>query len=235
MMTRLDPSLLAGLPAFEGLSNDDLGQVLQKAGSRRIREGMTVFDQDAEAYSFFLLLDGRVRALKTTSDGQQVVMRHIMPGELLGIAHALGRDTYPATALAVTDCVVLTWKSPDWREFATRWPSFGMNTYKAVGARLQDAQTQVIEMATQQVERRVAHALLRLANQSGRKTEEGILIDFPISRQDIAEMTGTTLHTVSRLLTAWEEKGLVKGGRLQVCISDPHRLFLLAEGQSGRV
>jgi hypothetical protein len=61
----------------------------------------------------------------------------------------------------------------------------------------------------EQVQRRVAHALLRLAKQAGRKVEEGVRIDFPISRQDIAEMTGTTLHTVSRILSAWEERGWV--------------------------
>jgi CRP/FNR family transcriptional regulator, nitrogen oxide reductase regulator len=78
----------------------------------------------------------------------------------------------------------------------------------------------------------VAHALLRLAQQTGRRTEEGIVIDFPISRQDIAEMTGSTLHTVSRLLAAWEEKGLVKSGRQRVTVVQEHRLFLLSQGDS---
>ena len=70
------------------------------------------------------------------------------------------------------------------------------STLQAIGQRLQDAQTRIIEASTEEVERRVAHALLRLAQQAGRKIERGIEIDFPISRQDIAEMTGTTLHTV---------------------------------------
>lgn len=151
---------------------------------------------------------------------------------LMGIAQALGRSTYPASAIAVVDCVVLSWQSQLWPKFATAYPAFGMNTFKTVGARFVDAQTQVIELATEQVERRVAHALLRLIKQAGRQTEAGILIDFPLSRQDIAEMTGTTLHTVSRLLTVWEEKGLVRSGRQQVTVVEPHRLMLLAEGQS---
>ena len=82
----------------------------------------------------------------------------------------------------------------------------------------------------EQVERRIAHALLRLVQQSGRKVEAGVEIDFPISRQDVAEMTGATLYTVSRVLSAWEEKGLVAGGRQKITLRDPHRLFLLAEG-----
>ena len=85
-------------------------------------------------------------------------------------------------------------------------PSLATNTLQTVGSRLQETHTRVIEMSTQQVERRVAHALLRLAKQAGRKVEQGVEIDFPISRQDIAEMTGTTLHTVSRTLSAWESR-----------------------------
>jgi len=231
---RLDRSLIAGLPAFEGIAPDDLDRMLASARSLRVEKDATIFEQDGEAHSFFLLLDGRVRVVKTTPDGQQVIVRYIVPGELMGIAHALGRDTYPASAVAVVDCVVLAWPGRLWTEFATAYPTFGMNTYKTVGARLQDVQTQVVEMATEQVERRVAHALLRLVHQSGRKTADGILIDFPISRQDIAEMTGTTLHTVSRLLTAWEDQGLVKSGRRQVSVTEPHRLMLLAEGRLDR-
>lgn len=231
-MNRLDRSLIIGLPVFEGIPPDDLDKMLANARSLRVAKDGAIFEQDGEARSFFLLLDGRARVVKTTPDGQQVIVRYILPGELMGIAHALGRDTYPASALAVVDCVVLAWPGRLWPEFATAWPSFGMNTYKTVGARLNDMQTQVVEMATQQVEQRVAHALLRLVRQSGRKTEDGILIDFPISRQDIAEMTGTTLHTVSRLLTAWEEKGLVRSGRRQVSVIEPHKLLLLAEGRA---
>jgi CRP-like cAMP-binding protein len=79
----------------------------------------------------------------------------------------------------------------------------------------------------------VAHALLRLAKQAGRKMDDGIEIDFPISRQDIAEMTGTTLHTVSRTLSAWEQQGLIESGRQRIVLRDPHRLFGLAEETPG--
>ena len=106
------------------------------------------------------------------------------------------------------------------------------NTLRTVGSRLQDAQTRVVEMSTEQVEQRVAHALLRLANQTGRKTDSGIEIDFPISRQDIAEMTGTTLHTVSRLLSKWEDIGIIVSGRQKVTVRDAHRLVVLAENRS---
>ena len=74
--------------------------------------------------------------------------------------------------------------------------------------------------------------MLRLAKQAGRKVEQGIEIDFPISRQDIAEMTGTTLHTVSRILCGWEQQGLVESGRQRIVLREPHQLFALAEEAS---
>lgn len=230
-MSRLDRSLIAGLPLFQGLSTEDLDRFVGRARSQRIAKGQAIFEQDGDAHAFFLLLDGHVRVVKSTPEGQDVIVRYISPGELLGIAQALGRTTYPASAIAAVDCVVLAWPGALWSEFAASFPAFGANTYKTVGSRLQDAHTRVVEMATEQVDRRVAHALLKLVAQSGRKTGEGLLIDFPISRQDIAEMTGTTLHTVSRLLTAWEEKGVVHSGRQKVTITDAERLLRIAEGR----
>ena len=97
-----------------------------------------------------------------------------------------------------------------------KFPALASNTLQTVGSRLQETHTRVVEMSTQQVEQRVAHALLRLAKQSGRKVEHGVEIDFPISRQDIAQMTGTTLHTVSRTLSGWESRGLMPL-RVMVC------------------
>ena len=94
-----------------------------------------------------------------------------------------------------------------------KFPSLATNTLQTVGGRLQETHTRVVEMSTQQVEQRIAHALLRLAKQSGRKVDHGVEIDFPISRQDIAQMTGTTLHTVSRTLSGWERSGLIESGR----------------------
>jgi CRP-like cAMP-binding protein len=221
----LDRSLIADLAPFSGLSPEDLDHILAKARPARIAEGRPVFEQDAEAHSFFLLLDGHVRVVKTTPDGEQVIMRYVSSGQLIGIAKALGRSTYPATAVAAVDCMLLAWPNEAWTELTALYPSFAANTYKAVGERMEDAHSRMIELATAQVDRRVAHALLRLAKQTGRKTDEGTLIGFPITRQDIADMTGTTLHTVSRLLTAWEYLGFVKSTRKKVTVVDAERLL----------
>jgi CRP-like cAMP-binding protein len=102
---------------------------------------------------------------------------------------------------------------------------------QALGARLQDSQKRIQDLSTQNVEQRIAGALVQLAQQAGRKTDEGLLIDFPLSRQDLAEMIGTTLHTVSRTLSAWEESGLVESGRQRVTVRDIAALQALAKQQ----
>jgi CRP-like cAMP-binding protein len=229
----LDRSIIARLPLFAGLSPPELDSILSDARSVRFGKDTPIFEEETEARSFYVLLAGHIRVVRTTPDGRQVIARYISEGEIFGVAAALGRSTYPATAMAAVDCVVLVWPNAAWPGLSSRFPALAAATLKTVGTRLQDTQARVVELATEQVEQRVANALLRLVKQTGRKTEAGIEIDFPISRQDIAEMTGTTLHTVSRLLSAWEERGIVASGRQRVTITDAHRLVLLAEHREG--
>jgi CRP-like cAMP-binding protein len=228
-MTKVDNSLVAQLPLFAGLSAGDLDSILSEARSVRFAKNTAVFQQGEDAHSFFLLLHGHLRASKTTPAGEQIVVRYVAPGETFGIAKAIGLQRYPATAIAVDDSVVLAWPSGTWPRLVEKFPALATNTLQTVGARLQETHTRVAEMSTQQVEQRIAHALLRLVKQSGRKVENGVEIDFPISRQDIAQMTGTTLHTVSRTLSAWETKGLVESSRQKIVVREPHQLFMLAE------
>ena len=230
-MAAVDRSLIAEMPMFTGMVSAELDDLLAEARSARYPKNAVVFEQGAEAHSFFLLLHGHVRAAKTTPAGQQVVVRYVTAGETFGVATAIGLRLYPATATAVDDSVALSWPSAAWPRLVQKHPALAGSTLQTVGARLQESQNRIVEMSTEQVERRVAHALVRLARQSGRKIERGIEIDFPISRQDIAEMTGTTLHTVSRILSAWEGQGLVDGGRQRIVLRDPHRLFQLAESE----
>ena len=126
-----------------------------------------------------------------------------------------------------------SWPSAAWPRLVAKFPALATNTLQTIGSRLQETHTRVVEMSTQQVEQRVAHALLRLAKQSGRKVEHGVEIDFPISRQDIAQMTGTTLHTVSRILSAWEQHGLIEGGRQRIVLREPHQ-FVRARRRNPR-
>ncbi|WP_375175572.1 Crp/Fnr family transcriptional regulator [Pseudooceanicola sp.] len=230
-MHRLDESLLIGLPPFSLLERPQIRAILDHAQTHRYDEGATIFREADPADRFFLLLDGYLRVVRTTPGGDQIIVLHISPGQLFGIAPALQRDTYPATSIAAADSIALSWPVSLWQRFVTDYPGFATETYKTLGQRLGMIQETLTELATQAVEKRVAAAVLRLLNQGGRKTEAGIEIAFPVTRQNISEMTGTTLHTVSRLLSAWEKDGMVQSTRKHITVTDPHRLLLLSGAQ----
>jgi len=223
-MRKPDRTLIADMEVFQGAGPEMLDAILADARVLRIERETAVFAEGEEAAAFFLLLDGHVRVVRTTPAGDQVIMRYIGAGQLIGIAQAIGQATYPASAIAAVDCVALAWPGSLWERFIARTPGFAAAACRTVGRRLQDTQAQLIDMATGQVEQRVARALCRLARQSGRQTGAGLEISFPLSRQDIAEMTGATLHSVSRLLAAWTAMGIIAGGRQRVTVTDFARL-----------
>ncbi|MFD0860524.1 Crp/Fnr family transcriptional regulator [Roseovarius aquimarinus] len=230
VLPRLDESLLTHLPPFSRLERRQIRTILDQATSRRYDQGVAIFDEGAQADRFYMLLDGYVRVVRITPTGEQVTSLHIPAGQLLGIAKAIGRDSYPATALTATESIVLSWPTRLWETFVREYDGFATETYKTLGHRVGEMNTRIVELATQQVEQRVANALLRLINQTGRKVEGGIEIDFPITRQDLSELTATTLHTVSRLLSGWEKRGLVESKRKRIKVTNPHALVVLSQG-----
>lgn len=229
---RLDESLLSHVPPFVRLEHKQIRTILDQASSRRLDANVTVFEEDGEAERFYMLLDGYIRVVRTTKEGDRVVVIHIPSGQLFGIAYAFGRTTYPATAITASECIVLSWPSSLFHEFSERYDGFATETYKVVGQRIGDMNDHLVELATQHVEQRVANAVLRLVDQSGRKVADGIEIDFPVTRKDLSDLTATTLHTVSRLLSQWEKDGIVESGRKRITVRDPKRLAVLGNAAS---
>lgn len=223
-----DPAVLVGMPLFSGLDGGALADVIGHAGARRFARGAPIFAQGDDAAAAHALIDGRVKIVQTGADGQQVVVRFIGPGEMFG-SLGMFMGGYPADAVAVSDCVEIHWPAAVMTGLMERHPRIALNALGIVGNRLVEVQNRLRELSTQRVERRIANALLRLVRQAGRRVETGVEIDFPLSRQDLAEMTGTTLHTVSRTLSAWEAQGLVESGRQHVVIRAPHALVTIAE------
>lgn len=229
-MNRLDISLIRDLPPFIGMDSDALQDLLDRATSQHHKKGSFIFREAEEARCFYLLLDGHIRVAKINKNGEQMIARYISAGELFGIAKAIGRQSYPANAIAAVDCLSLAWPTRIWDDVVSKHTGFANSSNQTVGKRLIETQEMMMELANAKVEQRVANTILKLANQTGKKTDDGILISFPITRQDISEMTGTTLHTVSRLMSAWEDLGWVKSGRQKITIVEGHKLVLVANG-----
>jgi len=227
----IDIRRVRALTLFERMNDAELERFLTHAVSRRVQAGEAVFAQGATATTFYLLIDGRLKVTQVTPDGQQVMVRVVHPGDLFGFARALRREDYPGTARAAVDSSMLGWPMSHWDRVVEGNPRLATKAMQTLGERLDEAHTRIREMSTEEVERRVAHAVLRLIDKAGRRETAGTRIDFPISRQDIAEMTGTTLHTVSRILSAWEGKGLIGGGRQRLVVRDIAGVARLAESQ----
>lgn len=219
-----DMETLRSFALFANLDPAVLERLTRRAVRRRVAAGDAVFRQGETAASFFLLVSGRLKVTQVTEDGQQIVVRVVYPGDLFGFTRALGRPDYPGTSHAVVDAEVIGWATQEWELVVNSNPRLAVNAMQTIGQRLDEAHTRLRGMSTQDVERRVAHAVLRLIRNAGTADGDGTRIDFPISRQDIAEMTGTTLHTVSRILSAWEGMGLVRGGRQRLTVIDPEGL-----------
>ncbi|HXP75552.1 MAG TPA: Crp/Fnr family transcriptional regulator [Stellaceae bacterium] len=226
---RPDRSILTNVPLFHGLDEAQQDAVLAQAHTRRVPKGGTAFDEGSDATALFVLVSGHMKAVKTTPSGQQAVVHFINPNDFFGCVALMGYPAYPATAVAVVDSVVLAWDITVLKQLMATHPQIAANALPGLGDRLRDAHKQFLELSTERVERRVAHALLRLVRHAGKKVDGGVEIDFPVTRQEIAEMIGTTLHTVSRVLSAWESQGILEGGRQRIVVKKPHALVAIAE------
>ncbi|MTH34407.1 helix-turn-helix domain-containing protein [Paracoccus limosus] len=222
------PIAFAELPLFSSLTVEQLAIVTEGMSRVELDTGQNLFLQGDPAARFFLLLDGRLKVTQLTEDGQQFIVRIVNPGELCGFASAIGRTQFPGSAEAILPCRLLAWPRARWEPLIAAAPALAVSAIQAVGRKLDEAHTRLREMSTEDAGRRIAHLLLRLARQA-RPGPGPVEIPFPITRQDIADMSGNTLHTASRIMAAWEAEGILLRARRKVIIADPAGLATIAE------
>ena len=191
---------LANAELFKGLTADALVDVAERGRVQTLTRGTILFVQGAPAERCHTLLTGGVRIAQSGSEGGQVIVRFVGPGETFGTVALFTDRRYPAEATAVTDAVEISWPEPTLLELIHRYPQIALNLTKVVGERLREVQERLRELAT---------ALLRLADRRSTEARDDAVIEFPLTRQDVAEMCGATLYTVSRVLTAWEKAGYI--------------------------
>lgn len=224
----LDPKQLRQVSVFQNATDDDLKLIAQHAIERSIEEGEFFFFQGDPAEYFYVMLSGRAKLMQANPAGQQVNLRTISEWQMFGALGAVRENaTYPATAQALENSTALAVKSDYLRELMQTRPYLSFDLMRLMTTYIQEMQERYRELATEKVERRIARALLRLAAQMGVKMDSGIELAF--TRQDLAEISGTTLYTVSRVLSEWERQGLVEAGRERVVIRNPHGMVSIAE------
>ena len=225
-----DPQLLANVPLFRGLDGSALAAAAVDARLVRTAAGRTFFREGEPARQFFVVRRGRVKFTQIRAEGHEVILRVIGEGEPFGgVAAVADKTTDPVTARALEASEAYAWDGPRITALMHRFPAVAINAARMIAERLHELPRQHRELMTERVERRIARALLRLAHHAGRRVDGGVEIDFPLSRQDLAQMTGRTLFTVSRTLSGWEDAGLIATGRRRIVVRQPHRLVRIAE------
>ena len=225
----LEPSSLRRVSALQNATDDDLRLFVQNGVERSIEEGEFFFFQGDPAAYFYILISGRAKLMQTNPAGQQVNLRTINEWQIFGALGAVRENaSYPASAQALEHSTALAIRSETLHNMMESRPYLSFELMKLMTTYIQEMQERYRELATEKVERRIARSLLRLTGQMGNKTADGN-IELGFTRQDLAEMSGTTLYTVSRVLSEWEKHELVEAGRERVLIRNPHGLVKIAE------
>ena len=229
---KVNPADLRHVNVFRDASDEDLKLLVENGILRSIEEGEFFFFQGDPAIHFYILITGRAKLLQTNPAGQQVNLRTLNEWQMFGALGAVRENaTYPATAQALEQSTALAIESSFLKEMMQTRPHLSVNLMQLMTGYIMEMQERYRELATERVERRIALTVLRLAAQIGKRiSNEEMVVELSLSRQDMAEASGTTIFTVSRVLADWERRGLVEAGRERVVIRNPHGLVQISEG-----
>jgi len=209
---------------FDGLTDAERASWLNRSTPVTLKRAQVLVNQGDPARHLYLLETGFLKLLQVTAEGAELIVRFIAPGEPFGGVVALGNAAYPVTAVAVQPSTLRSWTREAVGELLAQTPQVRVNIMREMSTHMTDALTRVRELTTARVGPRLAQTLLRLSRQVGQAGPEGVLITQPLTRQELAELTGTTLYTVSRTLAKWESQGLLESRRRLLLIKSVKKL-----------
>lgn len=216
--------LLAASPYFHSLDATEIEQVQRRFTQQHYAEGNTIHLMGEPARLLSIVALGTVRLLRSTWDGKDVVLDLLAPGDHFGSLAELGDELYQETAIAHTECCILSTTSANFSRILETYPVVAIDSLRLVAERLRTARGTIEQLSAYPVEQRIASTLLHLAGRIGVRQGTSILIDVPLSRQDLADMTGTTVETASRVMSEFRRAGLIESGRRWIVILDEEGL-----------
>jgi CRP-like cAMP-binding protein len=215
---------------FQGFAPGEAERVLAVSSPRVLRRGEVLFRESEPATALYLVESGRIKLTQLTAGGQEMIMRYLAPADAFAAVALFDRGIYPVTAQATERTRVRAWSREVLPGLVRDHPRFEANFLRIVSAHTQEALSRVRELATEPVFQRLARTLLRLGQQIGKGGPGGSILIERISQQELGEIAGTSLFTVSRTLAEWQERNLVETGRQQVRICDSQGLAAIAGG-----
>lgn len=213
---------------FDGLSDDARQACLAQSQPLSLRRGQWLARQGEPATTFCLVNTGALKIIQDSPQGTELIVRFVGPGEPFGGVAALQSAPYPVSALAVEPTSLHCWRVEALQTMLEAHPIVRANIMREMTAHMTDALTRVREMTTLRVGARLAITLMRLVRQCGQQTADGILITHPLTRQELADLVGTTLYTVSRTLSQWQTEGVLLSRKRHLLIRAPKQLADIA-------
>ncbi len=207
---------------FSGLNEDELAELSEIAVERVFNTGEFVFWDGDDPDWFYIIADGKIKVLKYSSSGKEFIIAFFGPGEMFGEVAVFENKPYPASAQAVADTKVLGIKREEILSFLAHRPEVALRIIYVLGGRLRDAQERLRDIAGERVEQRLARILLMLSSKLGP--------NLPFTRQEIADMAGTTTETAIRVMSRLKDGGIIRSVRGKTIILDETKLRLLSEG-----
>jgi len=230
MPARDGAAFLGASAIFAGVPPRDVAALATVAREEAYRAREYIFLEGDPARWFCLVRSGRVKILRASRGGKDIVLELLGPGEPFGGVAVLERRPYPASAQAVEPSAILKVPQDAILELAERHPSVIREMALMIGRRLRDAHESVRALAVDPAEVRVAAALLRLAERDGARGPHGLTLPFHLTRQSLADMTGTTVETTIRIVSRWLRGGLVVEVESHLVLPDVEAFRQIAEG-----
>jgi CRP-like cAMP-binding protein len=213
---------------FGGLSLSDIAEVAAAANERKFPARQPIFCEEDPASFVFVIISGRVKVTQFSRCGKEVILRINGAGEIVDELSLGPGNTHRFTALPIEICNVLAWELRIFQGFTHRFSSLQSNVTDLLISRLHTLQQSFCDLATERVPQRLARTLLRLTGKNGEPTSDTLI---GLSCEELAQMTGTTVFTVSRLLSQWTERGIIRAERRSVIIESLSDLADLAEAK----
>ena len=232
MSAKESAALLRQSPVFAGLPAREIEALGAVALEESYRAREFVFMEGDPARWFCLVKSGRVKIVRHSKTGKDVVLELVGPGEIFGGVAVFERRPYPAAAQAAEPSVVLKVPADAVNALAERHPSLIKELALMIGRRLRQAHDSVKSLAVDPVESRLAAALLRLAEREGTRGKQGLTLPFHLTRQSLADMTGTTVETAIRIVSRWLKEGLLADDGARLRVLDVEALRARAEGEA---
>jgi CRP-like cAMP-binding protein len=212
--------ILHKVPFFVGLAHPSINQINALFREHGFQPGETIYFEGDPAERLYVVASGKVKLERHTLSGKNILLDLLTPGEFFGSLSALGDEIYPDTAQAQTAVCVLGIGAENFRKILDAYPPVALKVLDVTASRLKEAHERIRQLSAHSVEHRIAYTLLKLAEKFGKQQEVGLLIQVPLSRDDLAEMTGTTTETASRVMSQFQKDGLIASGRQWVAITD---------------